>query len=134
MQVDKITPQHNNKPYFEGQYFIRNRRIIPYDLLRTIEKAPFLKGMTQNNDVVIRPIIDRVSHLDTIFTGDKVFYNVSFSVLPENSLFARIIDALHMIKRHRISSSSQPKNDIIFCLEDPAHIASLKRRCHKTKK
>ena len=129
MIIQKITPQKVNNPYFEGMYKIKNRNYFPTDLLQAVEQAPFLRGMTRDKDVVIRLISEKVDPLHSYLTGDKRFYNLSFSVLPEGSSWERIKDLLHMKKRHRISSVNQSKTDLIYFLSDPAHIASLKRRC-----
>ena len=131
MKVIQVTPTGQDKQSFSGQYKILNRARYPREVLQKIVSAPFLKDLSKENDVYVRLMEQRLTGVDAFLSGHSVVYNLSFAVLPENSLKFRIKDIFCLVKRHRISSCYQTPTDLANIIEDPKHISSLIKRCLK---
>lgn len=127
MSTLKITPNKTVSPAFTG-YKIVNKSRVPEEILEAIENANFLKKFDKDQDVYVRIMTSKTDPVYRSITGDRNFYNLSFSLLPKDSIMAKIKDFFHISKRHRLVRSYIPKLDLINCLQNPSCVESLKSR------
>lgn len=129
MQIQPFTQTNINKPAFGGQVFYGNAKRYPERILKALKSSEFLNEMSLKNDVVVHLVSKRTSKLEQMYTGENTFYNVSFSILKENSPVAKFLDKLNLVKRHYIAHNLYPEMDIVYRLKDENYTQRLMQHC-----
>lgn len=135
MQVHSI---QNNNTNFQGKVIIKNRAKMPNQILDSlipvqtnVEQssqevyADFLKSMSDNNDVVIRLNRKKGDQFGKLVSGEKEYYNVSFSLLEENSLTDKLLDMVGLKKRKSIAHTFHTEEGIANRLKDKKYVDKL---------
>ena len=116
---------------FSGRFKIKNPKKMPQDVLKTLNEAPFLKRMTSDHDVAIRVIKQKRNFFDTTHK-DEYLYNLSFSVLRENSLIDRALDFMHLKRRKTIAHNLHEAKGIVKRLNDTNYTTKLEKKFFDT--
>ena len=117
MRTNSVTS--NSTPVtFQGKFIIKDADKMPRKVIQALKTSPYLGKMAEKNDVVVRLMTKKTDIAHYAYFSDKKLYNLKFSVLPENSLFAQIKEALHLTKSHKISGTYHTKNGIARRLMD----------------
>lgn len=130
MQVQSINQNNLSNVGFNGKVILKNPKGMPEMILETLNSAEFLKEMAENNDIVVRLNKKNADKFIKRIYGTKKLFNLSFSVLRENSFVDKIKDALGLINRHRLARHFYIEDDIVKRLNDTNYTNNLIQRCN----
>ena len=94
-----ITPTNNTN--FSGKIIPKKSIKNQPEFIKKLINLDAFKSILENNDLVIR--LEKRLAYDAFHLQGEPLYRVKISVLRENSLVDRLLDALGFIKRHKLT-------------------------------